>query len=158
MHVLAAKLRGVPVVIRIMVDGAWEISHRKGWCGDDDIDTFQTKSYGWQVRLVRSLQVKQATFPHLAAGQQIAGLQLVAVEATDLLAHDRGGAAEAGFHSKSMRDTQVGATAVGGEAQGDVIPGLDGQYLPLWLLFAINGQRDLGTGDANERVHGGRQL
>src|SRR6186713_2069374 len=40
LHVLAAKLRRKPVMIRIMVDGAWEIAHRKGWCGDDDIVTF----------------------------------------------------------------------------------------------------------------------
>jgi glycosyltransferase involved in cell wall biosynthesis len=39
-----------------MVDGAWEIAHRKGWCGDDDIVTFQTKDYGWKVRLTRFLQ------------------------------------------------------------------------------------------------------
>lgn len=56
LHVLAAKLRGKPVMIRIMVDGAWEISHRKGWCGDDDIVTFQGKTYGWQVKLTRALQ------------------------------------------------------------------------------------------------------
>jgi len=56
LHVLAARLRRKPVVIRIMVDGAWEIAHRKGWCGDDDIVTFQGKDYGWQVRLTRFLQ------------------------------------------------------------------------------------------------------
>lgn len=56
LHVLAARLRGVPVVIRIMVDGAWEIAHRKGWCGDDDIVTFQDRSYGWRVGLTRALQ------------------------------------------------------------------------------------------------------
>ncbi len=56
LHVMAARLRGKPVVIRIMVDGAWEIAHRKGWCGDDDIVTFQGRSYGWQVRLTRFLQ------------------------------------------------------------------------------------------------------
>lgn len=56
LHVLAAKLRGKPVMIRIMVDGAWEISHRKGWCGADDIVTFQTKTYGPRVRLTRALQ------------------------------------------------------------------------------------------------------
>lgn len=56
LHVLAARLRGVPVVIRIMVDGAWEIAHRKGWCGDDDIVTFQGKRYGWKVALTRTLQ------------------------------------------------------------------------------------------------------
>ena len=56
LHVLAAKLRGVPCVIRIMVDGAWEISHRKGWIDGDDIVTFETKDYGWKVKLVRSLQ------------------------------------------------------------------------------------------------------
>jgi len=56
LHVLAAKLRRKPVVIRIMVDGAWEIAHRKGWCGDDDIVTFQRNGYGWQVKLTRFLQ------------------------------------------------------------------------------------------------------
>jgi glycosyltransferase involved in cell wall biosynthesis len=53
LHVLAAKLRGKPVMIRIMVDGAWEISHRYGWCGGDDINVFQTRRYGWKVRLTR---------------------------------------------------------------------------------------------------------
>jgi glycosyltransferase involved in cell wall biosynthesis len=56
LHVLAAKLRGKPVAIRIMVDGAWEIAHRRGWCGGDDINVFQTKTYGWRVKLTRSLQ------------------------------------------------------------------------------------------------------
>ena len=56
LHVLAARLRRVPTVIRIMVDGSWEIAHRKGWCGDDDIVTFQGKRYDWRVRLVRALQ------------------------------------------------------------------------------------------------------
>jgi glycosyltransferase involved in cell wall biosynthesis len=56
LHVLAARLRGRPVMIRIMVDGAWEIAHRKGWCGDDDIVAFQSKTYGWQVKLTRALQ------------------------------------------------------------------------------------------------------
>ena len=56
LHVLAARLAGTPVVIRIMVDGAWEIAHRKGWIDGDDIDTFETKTYGWQVKLTRWLQ------------------------------------------------------------------------------------------------------
>jgi len=56
LHVLAARLRGKPVMIRIMVDGAWEIAHRKGWCGDDDIVTFQQHRYGVKVRLTRFLQ------------------------------------------------------------------------------------------------------
>lgn len=56
LHVLAGKLRGKPVMIRIMVDGAWEIAHRKGWCHGDDINVFQTKRYGWQVKLTRALQ------------------------------------------------------------------------------------------------------
>jgi glycosyltransferase involved in cell wall biosynthesis len=56
LHVWAARLRGKPVMIRIMVDGAWEIAHRKGWCAGDDIVTFQTKTYGWQVKLTRVLQ------------------------------------------------------------------------------------------------------
>lgn len=56
LHVLAARLRRKPTVIRIMVDGSWEIAHRKGWCGDDDIVTFQGKSYDWRVKLTRFLQ------------------------------------------------------------------------------------------------------
>jgi len=56
LHVLGARLAGKPAVIRIMVDGAWEISHRYGWCGGDDIVTFQSKSYGWKVALTRALQ------------------------------------------------------------------------------------------------------
>ena len=56
LHVLAARLRRRPVVIRIMVDGAWEIAHRKGWARGDDIVTFQGRSYGWKVGLTRALQ------------------------------------------------------------------------------------------------------
>lgn len=56
LHVLAGRLAGKPVMIRIMVDGAWEISHRKGWIDGDDIVTFEGKEYGWKVRLVRALQ------------------------------------------------------------------------------------------------------
>ncbi|MFN0006485.1 MAG: glycosyltransferase family 4 protein [Planctomycetota bacterium] len=56
LHVLAARLAGKPVVIRIMVDGAWEIAHRYGWCGGDDIVKFQGRSYGWKVGLTRRLQ------------------------------------------------------------------------------------------------------
>jgi glycosyltransferase involved in cell wall biosynthesis len=56
MHVLGARLARKPVVIRIMVDGAWEIAHRYGWCDGDDIVTFQGRSYGWKVKLTRALQ------------------------------------------------------------------------------------------------------
>jgi glycosyltransferase involved in cell wall biosynthesis len=56
LHVLAARLALRPAMIRIMVDGAWEISHRKGWIGGDDIVTFETKDYGLKVRLTRYLQ------------------------------------------------------------------------------------------------------
>ena len=56
-HVLGAWLARRPVVIRIMVDGAWEISHRFGLIGDDDINVFETKEYGWKVKLIRRLQL-----------------------------------------------------------------------------------------------------
>lgn len=56
LHVLAARLAGKQAVIRIMVDGAWEISHRKGWIDGDDIVTFETKDYGAKVRFARFLQ------------------------------------------------------------------------------------------------------
>jgi len=55
-HVLAARLAGAPVVIRIMVDGVWEIAHRKGWIGGDDINAFEGKRYGFKVGLARRLQ------------------------------------------------------------------------------------------------------
>lgn len=56
LHVAAARLAGRKVMIRLMVDGAWEISHRKGWIGGDDIETFEGKRYGWNVALTRRLQ------------------------------------------------------------------------------------------------------
>lgn len=56
LHVLAAKLARKPVMIRLMVDGAWEISHRKGWIAGDDIVTFEGKHYGGKVEWVRALQ------------------------------------------------------------------------------------------------------
>ena len=56
LHVLAARLRGRRVVIRIMVDGAWEIAHRKGWCNGDDIVSFQGRRYGFKVGLSRFFQ------------------------------------------------------------------------------------------------------
>jgi glycosyltransferase involved in cell wall biosynthesis len=36
LHVFGARLAKKPVVIRIMVDGAWEVAHRYGWCDGDD--------------------------------------------------------------------------------------------------------------------------
>jgi glycosyltransferase involved in cell wall biosynthesis len=56
LHVaFAARLRGVPSVIRTYVDGTWEITHRLGW-HDDTIDDYQLKAYDWRVRLLRRLQ------------------------------------------------------------------------------------------------------
>jgi len=56
LHVAAARLAGRKVMIRVMVDGAWEISHRKGWIEGDDIETFEGKQYGWKVSLARRVQ------------------------------------------------------------------------------------------------------
>jgi glycosyltransferase involved in cell wall biosynthesis len=53
--VLAAKLRGKPSVVRVMVDGTWEIAHRFGWTNDNIVD-FQRTGRGWKVRLSRYLQ------------------------------------------------------------------------------------------------------
>lgn len=56
LHVaFAARLRGVPSVIRTYVDGTWEITHRLGW-HDDTIDDYQLKEYDWRVTLLRRLQ------------------------------------------------------------------------------------------------------
>ncbi|RKY20885.1 MAG: hypothetical protein DRQ55_06115 [Planctomycetota bacterium] len=53
--VLAARLRGKPAVIRVYVDGTWEISHRLGW-HDDTITDYQLREYGWKVTFIRRLQ------------------------------------------------------------------------------------------------------
>jgi glycosyltransferase involved in cell wall biosynthesis len=56
LHVaLAGRLRGKPMVIRVYVDGTWEISHRLGW-HQDTITDFQLKEYGWKVTWIRRLQ------------------------------------------------------------------------------------------------------
>ena len=56
LHVaFAARLRGVPTVIRTYVDGTWEITHRMGWHRDTIVD-YQQKEYDWRVALLRRLQ------------------------------------------------------------------------------------------------------
>jgi glycosyltransferase involved in cell wall biosynthesis len=56
LHVaLAGRLRGIPMVIRVCVDGTWEISHRLGW-HDDTITDYQHRTYGWKVAFARRLQ------------------------------------------------------------------------------------------------------
>ena len=52
---LAGRLRGIPMVIRVCVDGTWEISHRLGW-HDDTITDYQHHTYGWRVAAARKLQ------------------------------------------------------------------------------------------------------
>ena len=53
--VLAARLRGKPAVVRVMVDGTWEIAHRFGWTSDNIVD-YQRSGRGWKVGLARFLQ------------------------------------------------------------------------------------------------------
>lgn len=56
LHVaLAARLRGKPTVIRVCVDGTWEISHRQGW-HTDTITDYQYRTYGLRVAFARWLQ------------------------------------------------------------------------------------------------------
>lgn len=56
LHVaLAGRLRGKPMVIRVCVDGTWEISHRLGW-HDDTITEYQRHRYGAKVVFARKLQ------------------------------------------------------------------------------------------------------
>lgn len=56
LHVaLAARLRGKPTVIRVCVDGTWEISHRLGWY-TDTITDYQHLTYGPKIALARRLQ------------------------------------------------------------------------------------------------------
>lgn len=52
---LAGRMRGTPMVIRVCVDGTWEISHRLGW-HDDTITDYQYKAYDWKVAWARRLQ------------------------------------------------------------------------------------------------------
>ncbi len=56
LHVaLAGRLRNVPMVIRVCVDGTWEITHRMGWHADTITD-YQTKLYDWRVAALRRVQ------------------------------------------------------------------------------------------------------
>jgi Glycosyltransferase len=56
LHVaLAGRLRGKPLVMRVYVDGTWEISHRLGW-HSDTITDYQQKRYDWRITLLRRLQ------------------------------------------------------------------------------------------------------
>ncbi len=56
LHVaFAGRLRGIPMVIRVCVDGTWEITHRLGW-HDDPITQYIHKTYGWRVRWARKVQ------------------------------------------------------------------------------------------------------
>jgi glycosyltransferase involved in cell wall biosynthesis len=56
LHVaLAARLRGKPTMVRVCVDGTWEISHRLGW-HSDTITDYQFRTYGWKVAFARRLQ------------------------------------------------------------------------------------------------------
>ena len=52
---LAGRLRGIPMVIRVCVDGTWEISHRLGW-HHDTITDYQHRTYDWKVAFARRLQ------------------------------------------------------------------------------------------------------
>jgi glycosyltransferase involved in cell wall biosynthesis len=56
LHVaLAGRLRGIPMVIRVCVDGTWEITHRLGW-HQDTITAYQHKNYDWRVAWARRVQ------------------------------------------------------------------------------------------------------
>ena len=48
-------MRGKPAVVRVMVDGTWEIAHRFGWTSDNIVD-YQRSGRGWKVGLARFLQ------------------------------------------------------------------------------------------------------
>lgn len=54
---LAGRLRGRRMVIRVCVDGTWEISHRMG-LHDDAIGDYVHRDYGWRVAWARRLQRK----------------------------------------------------------------------------------------------------
>ena len=49
--VLASRLVGKPMVVKVVGDGAWELAHARGWT-TLDLDEFQ-KARGWWVRLLR---------------------------------------------------------------------------------------------------------
>lgn len=53
---LAGRILGKAMVIRICVDGTWEISHRLGW-HDDNITDYVKKRYGFKVWFARRLQL-----------------------------------------------------------------------------------------------------
>ncbi|MHC4942029.1 MAG: glycosyltransferase family 4 protein [Planctomycetota bacterium] len=53
---LAGRILGKPMVIRICVDGTWEISHRLGW-HRDSITDYVKRKYGFKVWWARRLQL-----------------------------------------------------------------------------------------------------
>ncbi len=53
---LAGRLLGKPMVIRMCVDGTWEISHRLGW-HRDSITDYVKRKYGFKVWFARKLQL-----------------------------------------------------------------------------------------------------
>ena len=56
LHVaLAGRLRGLPMVIRVCVDGTWEITHRLGG-HVDTITDYQHRTYDWKVAWARRVQ------------------------------------------------------------------------------------------------------
>lgn len=62
-HTLGLPLFGgkSPRVVKTVGDVAWERAVRKGWVApSEDIDDFQGKSYGWQVRLNKASRAREA--------------------------------------------------------------------------------------------------
>lgn len=53
---LAGRIIGKPMVIRMCVDGTWEISHRLGW-HQDSITDYVKRKYGFKVWWARRLQI-----------------------------------------------------------------------------------------------------
>jgi glycosyltransferase involved in cell wall biosynthesis len=53
---LAGRILGKPMVLRIMCDGTWEISHRLGW-HQDTITEYVKKKYGFKVWFIRKLML-----------------------------------------------------------------------------------------------------
>jgi len=51
---------GVPRVLKVVGDLAWERAVNKGWIAPtEDIDTFQTKRYPWRVRLLQAQRARE---------------------------------------------------------------------------------------------------
>ena len=104
------------------------------------------------VGLTVRRQIEATPFAYGRAGQDIAGLQFVAVQAAYLFPYHRGGAAECGGDRKAVGDAQITAAAALGKFQGDSIARFDRVNLPRAPFFIIDSQWHARARNTDKRI------